>query len=296
MLSRVSGKPRQGPAAPSRLSWATALAALGLLAYPDSSTLEAGLPATFAATLTQTAQPPGDGLRLAGWLTRPTAWSKGSLPAVILLHGWLPAGFRGSDTMQEVADDLARRGFVVLNLSLRGWPDTGGEDDCALRQPRDVARAEEWLAAQPGVDGTRMAVMGLSQGGQVALLAGVASPLVGAVVALAPPTDLARWAATSDEPGVAAYVAESCHTEKADPAAWAARNPILQAGRIRSPVLLVHGRADRRVPPEQSRLMAQALRRAGGKTDIVWVAGAGHDLDRIYDGSLIANWLHRHLG
>lgn len=235
---------------------------------------------------------PGEGLPQAGWLTSPADRSKDPLPAVILLHGWLPEGSRGADTMQDVAGDLAKRGFVVLNLSLRGWPDTGGEDDCALRQPRDVARAAEWLAARPRVDGARIAVMGLSQGGQVALLAGAASPRIGAVVALAPPTHLARWAATSNEPGVPAYVGESCGRESA---AWTLRNPVDQASRIRAPVLLVHGREDNRVPPEQSRLMAEALRRTGGTVDIHWVAGADHDLDQIYDGDLIGHWLRKRL-
>ncbi len=256
-------------------------------AVPEAHSIQ-----TLAKTRTQAVRLPGEGLYQAGWLTAPVDRNQGRLPAVILLHGWLSDGTPGAETMADVAMDLAGRGFVVLSLSLRGWPDTGGEDDCALRQPRDVARAAEWLAAQPRVDGARIAVLGLSQGGQVALLAGAVSPRLGAIVALAAPTDLGRWAVTSDEPGVAAYVRESCGGSRAE---LIARNPVDQAGRIRVPVLLVHGEADRRVPPDQSRRMAKALNRAGGSVDLHWVARAGHDLDLIYDGDRIGDWLLAHL-
>jgi dipeptidyl aminopeptidase/acylaminoacyl peptidase len=271
---------------------AAGLIAALLLWYLVPPAPEAQISQTLAKTRTQAVRLPGDGLYQAGLLTTPADWSQGPLPALILLHGWLSDGTPGAETMADVATDLASRGFIVLSLSLRGWPDTGGEDDCALRQPRDVALAAEWLAAQPRVDGARIAVLGLSQGGQVALLAGAVSPRLGAIVALAAPTDLGRWAVTSDEPGVAAYVRESCGGSRAE---LIARNPVDQAGHIRVPVLLVHGQADKRVPPEQSRRMAKALHRAGGNVDLLWVARAGHDLDLIYDGDRIGDWLLAHL-
>jgi hypothetical protein len=48
------------------------------------------------------------------------------------------------------ADD----GYVALALALRGWPPSGGADDCALRQPDDVAAAAAWLRTLPACSPT----------------------------------------------------------------------------------------------------------------------------------------------
>ena len=56
---------------------------------------------------------------------------------------------------------------------MRGWAPSGGADDCGLRQPDDVARAVEWMRTLPGVLADRVALVGFSQGGQVALLTAV---------------------------------------------------------------------------------------------------------------------------
>lgn len=67
-------------------------------------------------------------------------------PAVIVLHGWLEPGENGADMVSIVAWHLAREGYVSLALSMRGWPDTGGNDDCGGRQPFDVVQAAQWLS------------------------------------------------------------------------------------------------------------------------------------------------------
>src|SRR5262249_51127017 len=140
-------------------------------------------------------QLPGAGVTLGGVLVRPTA--SGPRPAIIVLHGFQPAGTNGASLVEPLAAEFASLGYVGLALSMRGWPPSGGVDDCGLRQPDDIAAALAWLAAQPGVDPDRLAVFGYSQGGQVALLAGTRSPRLHAIVAYYPVTDIERWKATT---------------------------------------------------------------------------------------------------
>jgi dipeptidyl aminopeptidase/acylaminoacyl peptidase len=58
--------------------------------------------------------------------------------------------------------------------------------------------------------------------------------------------------------------------------ALAALSPLTHATEVRIPVLLIHGRDDTVVPIDQSRLMAQALQRAGKPVKLVELKGEDH--------------------
>ncbi len=216
---------------------------------------------------------PGAGVTLGGVLFRPAA-QQGSVPAVIALHGWGESGTNGALRVASLARDLAELGYVGLALSMRGWPPSGGYDDCGLEQPADIARAAEWLATLRGVDGERIGVVGLSQGGQVALLAAARSPRIKAVVAQFAVSDTERWRETTALAGIRdVYVPQTCRP-------GAPRSPINFADKIGAAVLLIHGDADTRVPTEQSLKMAEALRRSGRSVELKLIAGAGHGFQR----------------
>ncbi|MEW6059164.1 MAG: acyl-CoA thioesterase/BAAT N-terminal domain-containing protein [Actinomycetota bacterium] len=107
--------------------------------------------------------------------------STGSLqPAVLVfggseggLGGWLPAAL------------LASHGCPALAIA---YFDAPGLRDELSRVPLEYfARALQWLSRQPGVDPTKLVVMGVSRGGEAALLVGANFPeLVDGVVALVP--------------------------------------------------------------------------------------------------------------
>lgn len=94
-------------------------------------------------------------------------------PAVLLGHG-----FGGSkESVRPQAEELARRGYVVLTWSARGFGASGGQ--IALDQPdyevADARALVDWLAARPEVrmDGPgdpRVGAAGVSYGGALALL------------------------------------------------------------------------------------------------------------------------------
>jgi len=211
---------------------------------------------------------PGAGITLGGLLFQPAAGDR-PLPAMILLHGWGPQGTPGAPRMAGSARILAARGYVALSLSMRGWPNSGGQDDCGLRQPDDVVSALEWLATQPGVDPDRMGVLGISQGGQVALLTAVRTKRTKAVVAIASVTDVDRWGQTTTFEGIPGYIRSVCQPTTV-------RSPVHAATRIEAPVLLIHGTRDTRVPTEQSLLMRDALRNANKEVVLHLVPGAEH--------------------
>lgn len=211
----------------------------------------------------------GAGVTLGGYLHRPSADQP--RPALVILHGWQPAGTDGAAVVEARARRFADEGYVALALALRGWPPSGGQDDCGLRQPDDLVSAVAWLGAQPGVAADRIGLVGFSQGGQVALLAAARGARVRAVVAYFPVTDVARWKATTTQPDIPDYITAVC-----EPGGTASRSPLQTAGAVAAPVLLVHGDRDTRVPTEQSVLFHAARSTAAWPTELFLVPGAGH--------------------
>lgn len=215
---------------------------------------------------------PGNDIDIAGILYRPDK-STGSAPGIIILHGWSQYDTNGAETVAIPAWLFSKEGYVALALSLRGWPETGGEDDCGGKQPYDVVTAINWLARQPGVNPRQIGLVGFSQGGQVALLAAALTDKVKAVVTYFPVTDIDRWAKTTGNQGVKErYVSDVCVRGTGS----RSKSPIYVAGKIGAAVLLVHGDQDALVPMEQSVTMAKALMSSGKKVQLYLVRGGTH--------------------
>ncbi len=233
---------------------------------------------------------PGNDLIQVGLLYRAPVRG-GSVPGVVVLHGWAPAGTVGAALVAELAFDFQQAGYAALTVSLRGWPETGGFDDCGAQQADDAVRAVQWLAQQPEVDATRIALVGHSQGGQVALLAGAANAPVAALVAYAPVTDLELWGTMTLVPGIQAYLDDQCSRG----AGLASRSPVRAAGRIRAPVLLIHGTRDTRVHLLQSVRMADAMRKLGKRVELVTIPDAGHHWSDLGGAQTALEFLRRNL-
>ena len=107
-----------------------------------------------------------DGVRIAAnWFPANTA--RGPRPVLILLHG----GNRYKERWEETGfvRELAPENYHYLALDIRGRGESESGDAEALRhdptKPRlDVEAALAWARAQPGVDATRIALVGSSYG------------------------------------------------------------------------------------------------------------------------------------
>jgi pimeloyl-ACP methyl ester carboxylesterase len=120
---------------------------------------------------------------------------EGPRPAVVLFNGF-PAG----PGIPRIATNLHNAGYTILLPPYRGAGASGGA--VSLRHSReDGASAIAWLRAAPGIDQTKVAVLGVSYGGWVALQTAAADHSIGCILALVP-ADMgvigARWGADSD--------------------------------------------------------------------------------------------------
>jgi len=114
----------------------------------------------------------GRTVQLSAQLFRP-AKATAAVPAVALFHG---CGGPGQNTAR-MAGLLASWGYAALvvdSFSARGLKDVCGRNwptqAAAEARAGDIDASLAWLAKQPGIDPQRLAYMGYSYGGGVALL------------------------------------------------------------------------------------------------------------------------------
>lgn len=208
-----------------------------------------------------------DGLLVRGFLFLPGGAERH--PAVVFNHG----GIHGvSDDVKRRARDLARDGYVVFAPAYRGEGGSEGRVEVAAGEVNDVLAAARILARHPAVDSTRIAVAGSSHGALIAVLAAAREPSRFRCLAESCGVmDIVTWYRylvengfdVSDSLSVAVYG----RGPEDKPRAFASRNALRMADRIRIPVLVQQGEADRIVPPEQARAFVAALR-AAGRTEV----------------------------
>lgn len=124
-----------------------------------------------------------DGLILVGDLIVPTEL-EGDAPAILLIH------MLGSErsAYEPLLPYLSEAGYIVLNADMRGHGATGGSQDWELAEA-DVQVWLDWLRDQEGIDGTRIAIIGASIGGNLALMGCANDENCVSAVALSPGTD-----------------------------------------------------------------------------------------------------------
>jgi hypothetical protein len=119
---------------------------------------------------------PANGFSLAGTITRPENTPRP--PVVILLSGSGPQDrdetVFGIPVLGQVAGRLSDAGFFVVRYDKRGVGQSGGRiESTSIEAYADDARGVvQWIRKRKDVDRDRIALVGHSEGGSVALLVG----------------------------------------------------------------------------------------------------------------------------
>ena len=214
---------------------------------PDPA--RAGLPDAEVLSLTLR-----DGTRLAGWYLPPRTQAD-SFPALLWLYG-------NSETIAMIAPvlrDFRPPDAAVLVVDYPGY----GASEGRASEPglyEAAERAYDAIVARPGIDASRVFIYGRSLGTAVASRLATTRPPAGLV--LESPFTSARDIARRHYPLFpAALLRVRLDTLAVMP-------------RIRCPVLVFHGTADRLVPAHMGRRVAEA---APGPVELVLIEGAGHN-------------------
>ena len=226
-----------------------------------------------------------DGATVRAYLTAPPSGAPG--PLIVVPHG-------GPETRDSNGYDLwgqafAAKGWWVLKVNFRGSGGYGlafaqaGWRRWGDRMQEDIEDAVDQVVSQRGLDAKRIAIVGGSYGGYAALMGAVRRPdQYRAVVSMAGVSDLIemlKWELKEDEtPDKFRYGfwRERIGDPKTDAETLKRASPRLRASEIKAPVLLVHGTWDGNVPFEQSKMMAEALKKAGKPYEYVEQKRVGH--------------------
>jgi alpha-beta hydrolase superfamily lysophospholipase len=126
---------------------------------------------------------PSAGLKLSGVVHVPDDVRPGERRAAFLvLHGF--GSNKSSSNTMEPTKVLTAMGYVVLRFDMRGCGESEGERGnlICLEQVEDTSSALTFLAKHPSVDPDRIAVVGSSFGGAVAVYTGGVDKRVAAVI------------------------------------------------------------------------------------------------------------------
>lgn len=211
--------------------------------------------------------PASDGKQIEAILTMPRhrAGQK-NLPAIVLPHGGPWARDDADWDPFQWAQALAENGYVVIQPNYRGSTGYGtawgkaADKAWGYRMQDDLNDAVTWLAAQGIADAKRVCMMGWSYGGYAASRAAQRDG------------DKYRCtisgAGVHDLPAMVAYDKNYLGNFRSKQAIGSAGDladvsPALHASQYSTPILIIHGARDQRVPVAQSRGLVARLKAAG---------------------------------
>lgn len=243
-----------------------------------------------------------DGLEIHGWLLAPPG--PGPHPLVMDIHGgpvWMHRQrFVGRPSYPNL---LLARGYAVLQPNVRGssgrgqayarqvFGDMGGADTF------DYLSGLDALVAEGVADPARLGVTGGSYGGFMSSWLITQDDRFAAAVPIAPVTD---WVSEH----LTCHIPHFCEMFLADALTnpggkYFTRSPIMFAGAVKTPTLVICGALDQNTPPGQALEFHHALRLAGAESVLLTYPKEGHGV-RTYPAAVdfaarLIDWFEAHM-
>jgi acetyl esterase/lipase len=240
-----------------------------------------------------------EGIALEGIATFPPDFQEGKRhPFLVFPHG----GPEANDTL--IIDAFARLisglGYVIIQPEYRGSTGYGTEFLNAIYQHfgdrayRDVDSATDFALAQGWADPNHLAIFGWSAGGFMTSWTVTQTHRYKAAVEGAGITDWLSFIFTSD----IQQIDYDARWPESDPEAFLRFSAVMHASAVSTPLLILHGAADQRVPTYQGREYYLALAAHGKTVRMVTYPGSPH-FPKLWEQRLdicheIAAWLAKY--
>ncbi len=210
-----------------------------------------------------------DGTPIGAWLVRPPAASAESpVPLVVFVHGG-PLGSWNGWSWRWNPNVLAAHGFAVLlpdpALSLgygqhmldRGWGQWGGAPFT------DVMASVDAALERPDLDRSRVALMGGSYGGYMANWVAGQTDRFRCIVTHASLWELVGFHGTTDHGPAWEHEMGDPYADPSAYLRWSPREHLAAMASSRTPLLVIHGEKDHRVPISEALTLWTDMRRLG---------------------------------
>ncbi len=229
----------------------------------------------------------GDGAVIEGILYKPTDFSPAKkYPLLVVIHG----GPTGIDLPGITADRyypierFLAKGALVLRPNYRGSAGYGEKfrslnvRNLGVGDYADVISGVDYLISQGFVDKDRVGSMGWSEGGYISAFITASSDRFKAVSVGAGISDWTTYYVNTD---ITPFAPQYLHATPWDDAEiYRKTSPISYITKARTPTLIQHGGADKRVPIANAFELRQALEDHGVPVKMVIYDGFGHPIDK----------------
>lgn len=188
------------------------------------------------------------------------AEARGALPALLLVHGDRDSG----QTFRRAMFAVARAGHYAMSISLPGFGEsTGPEDFGGERSVRAIRHAVDYLAAQREVRTGGLALYGEGMGAAPALAAAAQDGRIRLVALEDPIYDLAEaFPRLPDaQRGRLLRILGGPPSER--PEGYRERSAKEWAGRLKVPLLVIHGPRDKATSPAQAEALVKTVQGNG---------------------------------
>jgi dipeptidyl aminopeptidase/acylaminoacyl peptidase len=222
----------------------------------------------------------------------------------MIWHGFTGTRIEPHRLFVKTARRLAGEGFIVARFDFIGSGESDGDfvDTTPETEIADALNVINWMSAQPGVDRTKLGLIGLSLGGLVSSCAAARSGQIAALCLWAATASIMRSLRQRVTPEAQAFLEKHGwidwygNTVSKEFFESAARvDPLRELEKYRGDALIMHGDADPTVTIDH----AQDYHRALPQSALHIIKGADHTFNRMdWEKELIettAQWLKQQL-
>ncbi len=248
---------------------------------------------------------PGKRQRVHGFLLVPAeATNSSPLPLVMFVHGGPQGSFLNAYHPRWNPLPVAAQGYVIALPNPTGSVGYGQDfvnavsRDWGGKSYEDLMALVEVLSQRPEIDGTRVCAMGGSYGGYMAnWMEAKSGDRFKCLISHAGPSALEVKYGTTDELWFPEWDIGGAPWD--NPEAFKKWSPITYAKDFQTPMLVIHGANDFRVPLEQGLVMYQFLRKLGVDAKLVVFPDEDHFINRPVNRKFwydtVNEWLGRYL-
>ena len=243
-----------------------------------------------------------DGLKIPTLVTVPNVEKVKNLPAIILPHG----GPESYDKMgfDWLAQYFASQGYLVVQPQFRGSKGFGaahvlkGRGEWGRKMQDDLTDAVNNLVKKKYINPDKVCIVGASYGGYAALAGAAFTPdLYKCAVAINGVADVERMMHTERRDygkhhWVVSYWQDVISKGEVDEDHLEQISPINHIGKIKTPILLIHGEHDEVVPLKQSKEMADELEDAGKIVRFIELEKGDHYLSKGKNRTIALKEIH----